>query len=207
MYKDKDLQHHYDEEYFSGRFRPELWNRRAEFIIEKFHPSTTLDIGCSYGELVKFLNDFGVDAYGIDGSEYVLSQVDNSIKNKVFKVNFNEDKFPFADDFFDFITGYYVVEHIHNFKFFADELKRTLKKNGSAWFLTPDTGEEGRNQYDVFTNRYDEWKKIKPLRQWLRERQTGWKKILTLRNKQVFKIIRLGGGKSSFLYVCANSRQ
>ena len=160
MYKDKDLQHHYDEEYFSGRFRPELWNRRAEFIIEKFHPSTTLDIGCSYGELVKFLNDFGVDAYGIDGSEYVLSQVDNSIKNKVFKVNFNEDKFPFADDFFDFITGYYVVEHIHNFKFFADELKRTLKKNGSAWFLTPDTGEEGRNQYDVFTNRYDEWKKI-----------------------------------------------
>ena len=52
MYKDKDLQHHYDEEYFSGRFRPELWNRRAEFIIEKFHPSTTLDIGCSYGELV-----------------------------------------------------------------------------------------------------------------------------------------------------------
>ena len=46
MYKDKDLQHHYDEDYFSGRFRPELWKRRAEFIIEKFHPSTTLDIGC-----------------------------------------------------------------------------------------------------------------------------------------------------------------
>ena len=54
---------------------------------------------------------------------------------------------------------------------------------------------------------YDEWKKIKPLRQWLRERPPGWKKILTLRNKQVFKIIRLEGGKRSFLYVCANSRQ
>ena len=99
MYKDKDLQHHYDEDYFSGRFRPELWKRRAEFIIEKFHPSTTLDIGCSYGELVKFLNDFGADAYGIDGSEYVITQVDDSIKKKVFKVNFNEDAFPFKDIF------------------------------------------------------------------------------------------------------------
>jgi|TARA_B110000014_G_C20116336_1_gene589719 2-polyprenyl-3-methyl-5-hydroxy-6-metoxy-1,4-benzoquinol methylase len=160
MYKDKDLQHHYDEDYFSGRFRPELWKRRAEFIIEKFHPSTTLDIGCSYGELVKFLNDFGADAYGIDGSEYVITQVDDSIKKKVFKVNFNEDAFPFKDNFFDFITGYYVVEHIHNFKFFAEELKRTLKQNGSAWFLTPDIGDKGRNQYDVFTNQYNEWEKI-----------------------------------------------
>ena len=160
MYKDEDLQSHYDNEYFEGRYRPVLWKRRAEFIIEKFHPSTTLDIGCSYGELVKFLNEFGVDAYGIDGSDYVLSQVDKSISNKVFKVNFNEDKFPFDDNFFDFITGYYVVEHIHNFKFFAAELQRTLKKDGIAWFLTPDIGEKGRNEFDVFTNQYKEWEKI-----------------------------------------------
>ena len=35
-----------------------------------------------------------------------------------------------------------------------------LKKNCSAWFLTPDIDEKGRNQYDVFTNRYDKWEKI-----------------------------------------------
>jgi len=149
MYGDKDLQKHYDAEYFSGRFRPVMWKRRAEFIIEKFHPYTTLDIGCSYGELVKFLNDFGIDAYGIDGSDYVLSQADKSIQSKVFKVNF-----------FDCITGYYVIEHIHNFKFFAEELHRTLKPNASAWFLTPDIGKEGRNQFDVFTNTYEEWERI-----------------------------------------------
>ena len=160
MYDDKDLQKHYDEEYFSGRFRPELWKRRAKFIIEKFHPSTALDIGCSYGELVKFLNDFGVDTYGIDGSDYILSQADKSIKSKVFKVNFNEDKFPFDDNHFDCIIGFYVIEHVHNFKFFANEIHRTLKKNASAWFLTPNIGEEGRNDFDVFTNTYGEWEKI-----------------------------------------------
>jgi len=160
MYDDKDLQHHYDQKYFSGRYRPELWKRRAEFVIEKFHPKTVLDIGCSYGEFVKFLNNFGVDTYGIDGSDYIISQVDKSIKNKAFKVNFNEDKFPFENEFFDLIAGFYVVEHVHNFEFFAKEIHRTLKKNGVGWFLTPDTGEEGRNNFDVFTNTYSEWEKI-----------------------------------------------
>ena len=160
MYDDKDLQKHYDEEYFSGRFRPELWKRRAEFIIEKFHPSTALDIGCSYGELVKFLNDFGVDAYGIDGSDYILSQADKSIKSKVFKVNLNSDPFPFEDNTFDFIGSFYSVEHIHNIEFFGKELFRTLKDSGIAWFLTPNVGEEGRTKVDVFTNTFAEWKKL-----------------------------------------------
>lgn len=160
MYDDKDLQKHYDEKYFTGRYRPQLWKRRAEFIIEKFNPSTFLDIGCSYAELVKFMNEFNVDAYGIDGSDYVLSQADKSIHSKLFKVNFNEDKFPFNDNFFDFISGYYVIEHVHNFKFFAEEIHRTLKPNSSAWFLTPDIGDKGRNDFDVFTNTFDEWKNI-----------------------------------------------
>ena len=54
---------------------------------------------------------------------------------------------------------------------------------------------------------FDAWRKIKPLRHWLREKQTGWKKILTLGGFQVFKVIRLEEEKASFLFVCANSRQ
>ena len=54
---------------------------------------------------------------------------------------------------------------------------------------------------------FDAWRKIKPLRHWLREKQTGWKKILTLDGFQVFKVIRLEEEKASFLFVCANSRQ
>ena len=61
-----------------------MWIRRAEFIVEKFNPKTFLDIGCAYGELVKALHDLGVDAYGIDGSEYAVASVDASIKDKIF---------------------------------------------------------------------------------------------------------------------------
>lgn len=160
MYDDKDLQRLYGEKYFSHRTRPEMWNRRAEFVLKKFNPKTALDVGCASGEFVKSMIDIGIDAYGIDGSDFAISNIDNSIKNKIFKVNLNSDQFPFDDNTFDFIGSFYSVEHIHNIEFFAKELSRTLKKSGIAWFLTPNIGEEGRTKVDVFTNTFDEWKKI-----------------------------------------------
>ncbi len=160
MYQDDDLQRLYDETYFSTRSRPPMWQRRAEFIVEKFKPKTALDVGCSYGELVKSLSELGVEAYGIDGSDYAISQAHPSVKDKLFKVNFNSDKFPFDDKKFDFIGGFYSVEHVHNIEFFSNELKRTLQNDGKIWFLTPNEGVEGRNETDVFTNTFNEWKKI-----------------------------------------------
>jgi len=160
VYDNDDLQKIYDEKYFSTRSRPPMWKRRAEFIVEKFHPKTVLDIGCAYGEFTKALVDMGIEAYGIDGSEYVISHSDKSIRDKLFQVNLNSEKFPFDDKKFDVIGSFYSVEHIHNIDFFASELKRTLKDNGIAWFLTPNEGEEGRNETDVFTNKFEDWKII-----------------------------------------------
>ena len=137
-----------------------MWFRRAEFIVEKFHPETVLDIGCAYGELVKGLSDLGVEAYGIDGSDYAINNSDPIIRSKLFKVNLNSDPFPFDDKTFDVIGSFYSVEHIHDIEFFAKELRRTLKDDGVAWFLTPNEGLEGRNDTDVFTNTFDGWKEI-----------------------------------------------
>lgn len=160
MYDDDDLQRLYDKKYFSHRTRPEMWNRRAEFVLEKFNPKTALDIGCASGEFVKSMIDVNIDAYGIDGSDFAVSNTNKSIKNKILKVNLNSDPFPFEDNTFDFIGSFYSVEHIHDIEFFAKELFRTLKKSGKAWFLTPNVGEEGRTKVDVFTNTFDNWKTI-----------------------------------------------
>lgn len=160
VYQDDDLQRLYNKKYFSSRSRQPMWQRRAKFIVEKFDPKTALDVGCAYGELTKSLNELGIEAYGIDGSEYAISQADSSIKEKLFKVNFNSDQFPFDNKKFDFIGGFYSVEHVHNIDFFSSELKRTLKDDGLIWFLTPNEGIEGRSPTDVFTNTSDEWKKI-----------------------------------------------
>ena len=159
-YDDEDLQRLYDKTYFSTRSRPPMWIRRAEFIREKFHPKTVLDVGCAYGELVKGLVDMGIEAYGVDGSEYAINNSVSSIRSKLFKVNLNSDKFPFNDKTFDVVGSFYSVEHIHDINFFAKELQRILKDNGIAWFLTPNEGLEQRNETDVFTNTFEEWKKI-----------------------------------------------
>jgi len=159
-YDDEDLQRLYDKKYFSTRSRPPMWIRRAEFIREKFHPKTVLDVGCAYGELVKGLVDMGIEAYGVDGSEYAINNSDSSIRSKLFKVNLNSDKFPFDDKTFDVVGSFYSVEHIHDIDFFAKELQRILKDDGIAWFLTPNEGLEQRNETDVFTNTFEEWKKI-----------------------------------------------
>ena len=119
-----------------------------------------LDIVCAYCELVKALNDMNVEAYGIDGSDYAINNSDPSIKSKLFKVNLNSDPFPFDDKTFDVISSFYSVEHIHDIDFFAKELHRTLKDNGVAWFLTPNKDLEGRNETDVFTNKFEDWKTI-----------------------------------------------
>jgi len=44
--------------------------------------------------------------------------------------------------------------------FFANELYRIISDYGKIWFLTPDEGEEGRNDTDVFTNKLKEWENI-----------------------------------------------
>ena len=101
-----------------------------------------------------------VEAYGIDGSDYAINNSDPSIKSKLFKINLNSDPFPFDDKTFDVISSFYSIEHIHDINFFAKELHRTLKDNGVTWVLTPNEGLEGRNETDVFTNKFEDWKTI-----------------------------------------------
>ena len=52
----------------------------ADKIVQDFNPSTVLDVGCAVGYLVAALRDRGVEAYGIDISEFAISKVREDIK-------------------------------------------------------------------------------------------------------------------------------
>lgn len=81
--------HPYGESYFrsypTGRGRvpydrtdPEwqaFFSAVAERIVREIAPRTVLDVGCAKGMLVEALRDRGVEAYGLDISEYAISQV------------------------------------------------------------------------------------------------------------------------------------
>lgn len=46
----------------------------AETLVERYHPRRVLDVGCAKGFLVEHLRNCGVEAFGIDASEYAISQ-------------------------------------------------------------------------------------------------------------------------------------
>ncbi len=52
----------------------------AEYIKKEYHPQTVLDAGCAMGLLVAALRDLGVEAYGVDLSEYAISRVREDIR-------------------------------------------------------------------------------------------------------------------------------
>jgi GT2 family glycosyltransferase/cyclopropane fatty-acyl-phospholipid synthase-like methyltransferase len=52
----------------------------ADHIADDIQPASVLDAGCAWGFLVEMLRDRGVEAWGMDISEYAISKVHESVK-------------------------------------------------------------------------------------------------------------------------------
>jgi SAM-dependent methyltransferase len=52
----------------------------AGHIVKDVHPATVLDAGCAMGFLVEALRAQGVEAWGVDVSDYAISQVHPSVR-------------------------------------------------------------------------------------------------------------------------------
>jgi SAM-dependent methyltransferase len=53
----------------------------ADWIVDTIQPTSVLDAGCAYGFLVEALRARGVEADGIDISEYAIAHVDPSMRD------------------------------------------------------------------------------------------------------------------------------
>ena len=92
----------YDEAYFqrgkqSGkslytdyRWLPELTRSMAKAIVEHIdlsHYDSVVDFGCARGYLVRALVEMKIDAYGLDISQYAITNCDSSIQKRVAVIN------------------------------------------------------------------------------------------------------------------------
>lgn len=71
----------------------EYFDNLAKNIVDKFNPKTVLDCGCAMGYLVSALRRLGVEAFGVDISEYAISKVEPEIKEYCFNKSIT-DKLP-----------------------------------------------------------------------------------------------------------------
>jgi SAM-dependent methyltransferase len=92
--------------------RDEEWLRFfgdiAERIIQDIQPTTVLDAGCAWGFLVENLRHRGVQAFGVDLSEYAIQQVSPEISSFCWRDSIVK---PFPDNY-DLIVSIEVLEHM-----------------------------------------------------------------------------------------------
>lgn len=116
------MTHPYTKEYYEGggisnyktytdEEKFELW---ADEIIRMFDCKSkklkVLDVACAKGFLVKHLRHNGIEAYGVDISEYAISQAPDEVKPYV-KVG-SVLKLPYEDNEFDVVTSHDFLEHV-----------------------------------------------------------------------------------------------
>lgn len=115
----EELAAQYDEAYYrhysaGGPYLPgepgweHFFSYIAETIVAELSPRTVLDAGCGVGILVGALRRLGVDAKGLDISEFAISQVPEELREHCRVASVTDD----LGGRFDLIVCIEVLEHI-----------------------------------------------------------------------------------------------
>lgn len=140
--------------YLDSKYTKEFLSNLAPRIVEDFRPRTVLDAGCAMGHLVVALRDLGVEAYGIDVSEYAISQVRDDIQPYCFVGSLSDNNWP--DNMpqkFDLIVTIEVLEHLY-----AEEGKKAIanlcKRADAVLFSSTPDDFEDRTHVNVQQREY-----------------------------------------------------
>lgn len=129
----------YEDERKTEQFSFYVWNARIKKLnqsILSFSPNQDknfLDIGCSFGGLLKAAEKKGFCSYGIELSDFSRTVSDGFFPGRVFK-NFLEANF--TSNFFDAITLIEVVEHLENPSVYLEKIYQLLKPGGLVLIQT-----------------------------------------------------------------------
>lgn len=99
--------------YVNYRWIPELTIPMAYFIMQELDikpGDRVLDYGCSKGYVVRALRLLGVDAYGVDVSDYAIKHCDAEVRDRCFLIT-EDNPIPIQGQF-DWILTKDVLEHV-----------------------------------------------------------------------------------------------
>lgn len=97
-----------------------------------------LDVGCAFGFLLKRLNPYFDEVYGIDISDFALQQAKKQVPQaKLKKINLNTQEIPYPDGYFDLITALDVLEHTESIEKSLHKIKLKLSNNGYLILSVP----------------------------------------------------------------------
>jgi len=113
---------------------------RGKLLLEKL-PSLkrVLDVGCGVGDFLAFLEKNGIKVAGVDISPYGVSEAKKKVSGEVFQIDVTSDLLPFANQSFDVVTIFDLIEHLSSSS--SDklilEVNRVLQPKGVVFLTTP----------------------------------------------------------------------
>ncbi len=127
---------------FDDRFL-QVVNKLSEIIQKSKQKNLKiLDVGCGDGFYERQIIRQRIkncQFYGVDISQKQLEKTKN-IFSKSHKLNIDNQKLPFKNNFFDTVILSEILEHLFNPKFAIQEAQRVLKKGGYLFLTAPNSG-------------------------------------------------------------------
>ena len=130
-------QTYFEKYHFDFDIRYPLFHSIAATLVEKYHPSSVLDLGCGKGHMVYALDELGVESFGVDFSEYAINHSPENIRGRLVKADLASEVLPFETGKFDMITALGLLEHLKNVDHAIGEMKRVLQPGGTVFIRTP----------------------------------------------------------------------
>jgi SAM-dependent methyltransferase len=96
-----------------------------------------LEIGCGFGRGVQLLEHQCTSFTGVDKNEALMEELSIKYPRFRFLSMFIPPLTGLADNSFDTIITFQVIEHIEDDHLFVEEIRRVLKKGGRAIITTP----------------------------------------------------------------------
>ena len=106
LYFDGPREYGYGGYYYDGRWKPVALDIIKYYNLKK--GDKILDIGCAKGFLVKDLLECGIDAYGLDISEYALLNCEKEVAGRLHLGT--ATNLPFPDNTFSLVS----INTLHN---------------------------------------------------------------------------------------------
>lgn len=117
--------------YGDGYADAEVFRRVAEVSRELFGPATVLDAGCAKGFQVKALRSLGMEAWGIDISEYAVASAPRGVSSWLKVGSCTGMDFP--DGEFDLVLALETLEHLPPPD--IGEAVREMRRVARRWLL------------------------------------------------------------------------
>ena len=140
---DQKLLHDYYNDERIMKTNHEIWkrSRSGEFkkrfsVINKLNINgPVIELGSGPGQFVKYLNDNGLDSFGLDIDESSVIKAENINGVKVCCTNIEDDELKFPRS--GLILMYEIIEHLINPKNIIEKVFSSLKNGGYLIITTP----------------------------------------------------------------------